>query len=73
MRTDSLAWVLTRQAALPGFHTLIGADINGHGTQGKLKPTFFKMFLKVSDDVINIRDKEGQSEEESHLAGDFWI
>ena len=66
-------WVLTRQAALPGFHTLIGADINGHGTQGKLNPTYFKMFLKVSDDVINIRDKEGQSEEESHLADEFLI
>ena len=66
-------WVLTRQAALPGFHTLIQADINRHGTQGKLKPTHFKMFLKVSDDVINIRDKEGQSEEERHLADEFWI
>ena len=31
--------LLTRQAALPGFHTLIGADINGHGTQGKLLVT----------------------------------
>ena len=66
-------WVLTRQAALPGFHTLIGADINGHGTQGKLKPTYFKMFLKASDEVINIRNKEGQSEEESHLADEFRI
>ena len=66
-------WLLTRQAALPRLHTRIGADINGHGTQGKLKPTYFKMFLKVSDDVINIRDKEGQSEEESHLADEFWI
>jgi len=66
-------WVLTRQAALPGYHTLIRADINGHRTQGKQNPTYFKMFLKVSDDVINILDNEGQSEEESHLADEFWI
>ena len=66
-------WVLTRQAALPGYHTLIRADINGHRTQGKQNPTYFKMFLKVSDDVINILDNEGQSEEESHLAYEFWI
>ena len=48
-----MPWVLTRQAALPRFHTLVGADINGHRTQGKRIPTYFKMFLKVSDDVIN--------------------
>ena len=45
--------VLTRQAALPGVHILIGAVINGHRTQGKRISTYFKMFLKVSDDVIS--------------------
>ena len=30
---STMPWVLTRQAALPGFHTLIGADIKGHRTQ----------------------------------------
>ena len=48
-----MPWVLTRQAALRGFHTLIGADINGHRTQGNRKLTYFKMFLKVSDDMIS--------------------
>jgi len=50
---STMPWVLTRQAALPGFHTLIGAYINGHRTQGKWKHTYFNMFLKVSDDVIS--------------------
>ena len=48
-----MSCVLTRQAALSAFHTLIGADINEHRTEGKRKPTYFKMFLKVSDDVIS--------------------
>jgi len=29
-----MLWVPTRQAALPGFHALVDADITGH-TQGK--------------------------------------
>ena len=29
---STMQCVLTRQAAIPGFHTLIGADINGHRT-----------------------------------------
>ena len=45
--------VMTRVTALPGFHARIGADINEHRTQGKRKPRYFKMFLKVSDDVIS--------------------
>ena len=30
---STMPWVLTRQTALPGFQTLIGADINGHRTK----------------------------------------
>ena len=41
--------------------------------QGMRKSTYFKMFLNISDDVTNILDKEGQSEEESHLADECWI
>ena len=41
----TIIWVLTRQA-LPGFHTLTGANITGHRTQGKRKHTYFKTFLK---------------------------
>ena len=57
---STMPWVLTRQAALPGFQTLIGAYINGHRTQEIRKPTYFNMFLKVSDDVIS-------------ALGGFWV
>jgi len=42
---STMLWVLTREA-LPRFHALTGANITGHRTQGKRKPTYFKMFLK---------------------------
>ena len=37
------------------LHALTGAYITGHRTQGKLKPTYFKMFLKAPDDVVALR------------------
>ena len=44
----TMFWVMSRQAALPGIHSLT-LDTS----RGKCKPTYFKTFMKPPDDVIS--------------------